>query len=474
MSNTIESIRARRAAINQRLDALTTIIEQTGNTLSTAEVNEVCQLNAEQSALDASELAILDRDRRAAAAAQPAKPRGVASVPGAAPAVLTRTTQAQRNGDAFAGQSFARINLARLRAALLNQRGEQVHAPAELARQFPDRPELAQIAAAHIRRMAAGVEGGGVLSGEAGSELRNLDAQFTGDFVTYLHGKTLFDQIGFRKVPRDVRIKGMDGAFGGSWVGEKRPIPVSIGSFSSVDLDSRKVAGLTYLSRDLIERSAPAAEMLFRDGLTAALSVAVDTLAFSATAVSANVAPAGLYNGIAGQASAGGGLADLYTDLGYLTNVLVAAKNSDGNLVLVSNRALANQISLLTRPDTGLPAFEGKVTMNGGTLNGLAYRTGDNVLANNLVLLKPDDIWVINDGGVRVDLSTDATIEADTAPTGEGVTPTAQSANMLSMFQTDAVAIRAIRDLNWQYRRTNTTVTARITGADYNGVASTG
>ena len=470
--NTIESIRARRAAINQRLDALTAIIEQTGNTLSTAEVNEVAQLNAEQSALDASELALLERDRRAAAAAQPAKPRGVASLPGSAPAVL-RHTRAQLSGDQFEGQSFARINLARLREALLRQRGEQVHAPAELARQFPDRPELAQIAAAHIRRMAAGIEGGGVLSGESGSELRNLDAQYTGDFISYLHGKTLFDQIGFRRVPRDVRVKGQDGAFGGSWVGEKRPIPVSIGSFSNVDLDSRKVAGLTYLSRDLIERSAPAAEMLFRDGLTAALSVAVDTLAFSATAVSANVSPAGLYNGIAGQASAGGGLADLYADLGYLTNVLVAAKNSDGNLVLVSNRALANQISLLTRPDTGLPAFEGKVTMNGGTLNGLGYKTGDNVLANNLVLLKPDDIWVINDGGVRVDLSTDATIEASDAPTGEGVTPTAQSAAMVSMFQTDMVAIRAIRDLNWQYRRTNTTVTARVTAANYDGVAST-
>ena len=72
-----------------------------------------------------------------------------------------------------------------------------------------------------------------------------------------------------------------------------------------------------------------------------------------------------------------------------------------------------------------------------------------------------------------MDLSTDATIEASDAPTGEGVTPTAQSAAMVSMFQTDMVAIRAIRDLNWQYRRTNTTVTARVTAANYDGVAST-
>jgi hypothetical protein len=481
---TLEQIRRRGAEVSARLAALAAVVQREGRTLSPTEVRENESLEREFETLAEDERAAAlqlhpvheygnARPRIAnvdPATLIPVRPRGASM---GAPAVLSRTTAAQRSGDSFEGQSFARIQLARLRSSLSIAKGTPETAEGILSSLFPQRPELARIAHLHARRMAAGVEGGAVLSGEAGSELRTLDAQYTGDFLAYLHGKTLFDQLPFRRVPADVRIKGQDGAFGGGFVGEKRGIPVSIGSFSSVDLDRRKCAGLTYLSRDLIERSAPAAEMLFRDGLTQALSQAVDTLAFSATAASANVAPAGLVNGITGQASAGGSLSDLFADLAYLTGVLVAAKNSDGQLVYVSNRALANQIAHLVNGTTGKPNFEGKVTMNGGDLSGIAYRTGDNVLANNLLLIRPDDIWVIGDSGVRVELSTSATIEADTAPTGEGVTPTAQSASMVSMFQTDMVAIRAIRDINWAYRRTSTTVTARITAADYNGVAST-
>jgi hypothetical protein len=44
---------------------------------------------------------------------------------------------------------------------------------------------------------------------------------------------------------------------------------------------------------------------------------------------------------------------------------------------------------------------------------------------------------------------------------------------MVSMFQTDMVAIRAIRDVDWKYRRAQAIVTARKTGVDYDGTQST-
>jgi hypothetical protein len=472
---TLAQIQAEKARATARLNALAAIITNESRTLSIAEVNEEIQLAAELSSLEQSERVLMEHDARNVAPVAQRASGVVTSVSGrpSAPAVLTRTTQAQRNGDAFEGQSWARINLAKITCAVKATRGEQVAVPQLLSQLYPQRPELAKLAHAQQRFRAAGVEGGAILSGEAGSELVNLDAGFTGDFVSYLYSKTTFDQLGFRKMPSDVRVKGQDGAFAGYFVGEKRPIPVSVGSYSNVDLARLKAAGLTYLSRDLIERSAPAAELLFRDGVVQAIAQAVDTLAFSATAASANVSPAGLLAGISGTASVGGRLQDLYTDLAYLTGIFVTAKNADGDLTLVSNRTIANQIAHLLRADNGLPAFAGQVTMNGGTLNGLRYVTGDNVLAGNLLLIKPSDVWVIGDSGVRVELSTDATIEADTAPTGEGVTPTAQSASMVSMFQTDMVAIKAVRDINWQYRRTSTIVTARKTAVKYDGTAST-
>jgi hypothetical protein len=136
------------------------------------------------------------------------------------------------------------------------------------------------------------------------------------------------------------------------------------------------------------------------------------------------------------------------------------------------DKTIANQIAHLLNPETSLPIFGDRVTEDGGLLNGKKYLTGDNIPASNLLLFKPSDVWVVGDSGVRVELSRDATIEADTAPTGEGAGPTAQSANMVSMFQTDMVAIRAIRDVAWQYRRAQAIVTARKTAVKYDGTAS--
>ena len=464
---TLDQLRARKAQINSRLSAIAAAITTEGRTLSSAEVHEHTQLNAELASLDQTETFLVDQETRAAALS--ARPVG----PLNAPNVLTKTTQQQRNGDRFKGESWARLRLATITAALAVKEGrDPINVPQLLNSLYPGRPELAQVAALRQRRMAAGVEGGSTISGEAGAELLRTDATFTGDFIEYLYSQTLFDQLGLRDIRGDVTIKGMDGAFGGGFVGQLKPIPVSVGSFSDLTLRPLKAAGLCYLSKDLIRRSAPEALLLFRDGITEAISQAVDSLFFSTTAASNNVAPAGILQGISGVASAGGTLANLYADLLYLTGIFVTAKQG-GDLTLVSNRTIANQIAHLLNPETMRPAFEGKVTMNGGNLNGLTYKAGDNVLASNLLLIKGGDIYKIADSGVEVSLSTDATIEADTAPTGEGQGPTAQSASMVSMFQTEGVAIKAVRDINWGMRRSAAIVVARKTGVKYDGTEST-
>jgi len=476
----LAQIRARRAAIAQRRAALANIVRDESRTLTQAEVAEATALADEDASLEGTEGVLAGQEMQnlrpvratALSSRRPAAPAPVH----AAPAVLTHT-RAQLSGDAFLGQSWARLGLARIRASLAGngERAERI-----LAEQYPNLPHLARLATitdtqrlAFRQRMASGVEGGATTSGEQGAELLQLDSQYTGDFIEFLYSQTVFDRIGFRQMPVDVTVKGQDGAFTGYFVGEKKPVPVSIGSYSTVTLRRFKAAGLTYLSRDLIERSAPAAEPLFIDGITQAITQAVDTKAFSADAASAGVNSAGLLNGLAGVASVGGRPQDLFADLAYLTGIFVTAKNAGPDLTYVSSKTIANQIAHLLNPETSLPIFGDKVTENGGLLNGKKYLTGDNIPASNLLLFKPSDVWVVGDSGVRVELSRDATIEADTAPTGEGAGPTAQSANMVSMFQTDMVAIRAIRDIDWQYRRAQAIVTARKTAVKYDGTAST-
>ena len=52
--------------------------------------------------------------------------------------------------------------------------------------------------------MKAAVPGGGTGSGEWGSELVTADNRYTGDFVEYLYGETVFDKLPLREVPHNV------------------------------------------------------------------------------------------------------------------------------------------------------------------------------------------------------------------------------------------------------------------------------
>ncbi|MDU3897845.1 MAG: hypothetical protein E7G69_15240, partial [Enterobacter sp.] len=65
--------------------------------------------------------------------------------------------------------------------------------------------------------------------------------------------------------------------------------------------------------------------------------------------------------------------------------------------------------------------------------------------------------------GVAVDMSREASLEMESDPTGDSVSPT--GTELVSMFQTNSVAIRAERWINWKRRRT--AAVAVISGVNY-------
>jgi hypothetical protein len=156
-----------------------------------------------------------------------------------------------------------------------------------------------------VNYIKAGVPGGGTGSGEWGAELVGIDNRFTGDFVKFLYGMTAFDKLGLREAPRNVAVKGMDGAATANWVGESKSIPVSAPSASTADLTSNKLAGMCVMSNELLADSSPGAELLLRDALAEAIALKLDTTFFSAAAASAGVSPAGILNGLTQIAIAG-------------------------------------------------------------------------------------------------------------------------------------------------------------------------
>jgi len=311
------------------------------------------------------------------------------------------------------------------------------------------------------------IAGGGSSSGEWGAELVQADTRYTGDFITMLQNRTVYDRLGLKTIPANVVVKGQDGNATGYWVGESKPIPVSKADFSTVSLAPLKVAALAVVSNELLRDSSPAAEMLVRDALVNASSQRIDQTFLSTTAASSLVSPAGILNGLVAILSAGVDAAALRTDIKALYRPFITALQVTG-LVLVMHPSMAKALSLLVNA-LGQPEFPA-LGAGGGTLLGDPVVTGDNVDPSAIILLNPAEIYRIGDMGVQVSLSREAMIEQSAAPVGATDTPVAATQYMVSMFQTESTAIKVVRPINFAKRRSS--AVAYISDADYDGIAS--
>lgn len=358
--------------------------------------------------------------------------------------------------DKFKGQAMTRLFIAKAAAFIEMREGNYV-SPAQIAEQRwgKSHPKLVQY-------IKAAVAGGGTGTGEWGAELAASDSRFTGDFIEYLYGLTVFDRLPLRPIPARVHVKGQDGAATGFWVGESTAIKVTKPDFSSVELTPLKVGAIAVCSKELIADSSPAAEMLIRDSIAQASAQRVDTTFLSNASAVTGVSPAGLLNGLSAGNSSGVDADALRADILALYAGFLAAKNASG-LAMIMQPTLAKAISLMVNA-LGQTEFPG-LNANGGTLLGDQVYTGDNVGAGDLILLKPSDIWKIGDGGVQVSMSDTATIEQDDAPTGRSDTPVAASATLVSLWQSDSVGFKVVRRINYAKRRAS--AVAYIGDANY-------
>jgi HK97 family phage major capsid protein len=213
--------------------------------------------------------------------------------------------------------------------------------------------------------------------------------------------------------------------------------------------------------------SSPSAEMLIRDSLAEASAQRVDTTFLGSGAASAGVSPAGLLNGLSAASPSGADAAAIRADLMTLYSGFLTAKNASG-LVQIMTPSMAKAISLLVN-SLGQTEFP-NLNANGGTLLGDTVYTGDNVTPGDWILMKPSDIWKIGDGGVEVSMSDQATIEQTDAPAGATDTPVAMGSHFTSMFQSESVAFKVVRRINYAKRRTG--AVAVLSNAEYGGVVS--
>lgn len=274
-----------------------------------------------------------------------------------------------------------------------------------------------------------------------------INPAITDDFLPLLRAATIIGKIaGLRKVPFNVNVPAQTAGGVVAWVGELKPKPVSAMAFAMENLGFNKVAAIVVLSQELVRFSNPSAEAVVRDSLVKDIAAYIDGQFINpAVAAVAGVNPASITNGAPTAAATTNPLADI---LGLINHFAANNIPVDG-LTFILSPANALALSFRTNLD-GSPEFPG-IGINGGTYKGLQFITS-NVATTNVVALAPQYILMADDGGVTIDASTEASLQMDSAP----MSPVDATTVYASMFQMNAVALRAERYITWKRVGTNT------------------
>lgn len=348
----------------------------------------------------------------------------------------------------------AGMEFARYARCLILAKGNLMQAHEIAKENFKDNPRLQTILKAAV---AAGT------TSDATWAAPLVDYQtLAAEFIEFLRPQTIIGQFGangvpsLRRIPFNVRMGRQTSGGSGYWVGQGAAKPLTKFDFDEVTLRWAKVANIAVITEELARFSNPSADALVRQALADALRERLDIdFVDPAKAAVANVSPASIINGVTGIASAGPTAANARTDIQALLAAFVASGQPLTSGVFIGSTANALALSMAQNA-LGQPAFPG-MGINGGRLSGLPFiaseyitQVGDSS-GSPLILVNAGDVFLADDGQFVIDASREASLQMDDAATQSSVTPTATS--VVSMFQTNSIALKAERFINWQKRR---------------------
>jgi len=291
----------------------------------------------------------------------------------------------------------------------------------------------------------------------------------TSEFIELLRPNLILSKMTqARQVPSNIRIpRGTTGTTA-SWIGEGKPAPVTNAAYGDLEIGEHKIGAICVFTEELLRRSEPAAENLVRDDLIATTAQAIDVAYIDqANAGVAGVKPASIANGATSAASAGVTATHVRTDVKAAYAAAVAANQPLASACWVMHPSTALALSMMVNAGSGLKEFPGIDFVTGGTFEGLPVIVSTNVpgtpvLGYDVILAVQNEVLVA-EGGLAIDASREASLEMDGAPVHDSKTPT--PAQLVSLWQTGSVAIKAIRGITWTKRRP--TAVYRISAAKY-------
>lgn len=278
------------------------------------------------------------------------------------------------------------------------------------------------------------------------------------DFVEYLRPQTILGRFGqggvpnLRRVPFRVPLIGQTSGGDGYWVGEGQAKPLTKFDFARTTLEPLKVANIAVATMEVIRDSSPAADGIIRDQLAAALRERLDIDFIDPDKVAdPGISPASILNGVAGIPSSGNAADDVRTDIRAIFGAFIAANNAPTAGVWIMSATTALALSLMQNP-LGQAEFPG-IGMTGGTLFGLPVIVSEYVPTDSsgsiAALVNASDIYLGDEGGIDVSMSTEASLQMDNDPDN----PATASTVLVSLWQRNLIGFRAERSINWARRR---------------------
>lgn len=285
------------------------------------------------------------------------------------------------------------------------------------------------------------------------------------DFIEYLRPRTVVGQVSdrLRRLPFDTQVLVQGSAGSAKWVAEGAAKPLTQWTYTRTKLAPLKVATIAAATKEMLNRASAAADALIRDELTRAVGAAIDGTFVSADAAVSGESPAGIRNGVSGLALTGdGSIEGIRCDAAAMLKELVQDNLSIAGSFWIMPETVAIDLSAAINA-FGAPAFPG-VTPTGGTFMGLPVFTSQYLPTDSsgsvVMLIKGDEIFLGDEGGVQVSMSDQASLVMDDAPSMNSTTPTA--AQVVSLWQTNSVGFLVERFINFAKRRSQAVVWASV------------
>jgi HK97 family phage major capsid protein/HK97 family phage prohead protease len=441
---------AKRAASAAALAELVQKSGEKGETLNDEESANFDELEIEVNACDAQIKRLKVADKLNSEKAQTVDGNGEASGTRSRVPALSGIRLESRLDP---GIRFARMAMAIARAKASNGMGS----PESFYRNDPvwmsSAPEVAGV-------LKAAVNAGDTTTSTWASELAYAQ-NIAAEFIEFLRPQTILGRVsGWRNVPFNVRVASQTSGSTGYWVGQGKPIPMSKLATSSVSLGIAKLAGVVSIDKELARLSTPSAELLVRNDLAKECQETADlSLIDPNQGGQTNIQPASLTYGVTPVSPSGTAYANFVTDVKSLFTTAIAAQLNIASAVWVISPTTALGLSLMVT-SLGNPQFPG-LSINGGTLMGLpvvvttaATIAGSPQYSNIMVLLFPGEVFLADDGAATVEASDQVAIEMLDNPTNQS-TATSTATSMVSMWQTESIAVKAVRYINWTKARTS-------------------